>query len=148
MWSLTVDLEGADTAEAALERFRQQVVAGVAAGEDERPLLEIKLTGQVGFHPFELGRERLWLVLADLMNPLHAEIRNHLSLLSRGPEKGAAGKGLAEIEKEVLRELVKAGSDYRGREEELVRLALAMRDLVLKGETDGDELLGLLEGEE
>jgi hypothetical protein len=69
-------------------------------------------------------------------------------LLSRGPEKGAAGKGLAEIEKEVLRELVKAGSDYRGREEELVRLALAMRDLVLKGETDGDELLGLLEGEE
>jgi DNA repair exonuclease SbcCD nuclease subunit len=148
MWSLTVDLEGADTAEAALERFRQQVVAVVKAGEDERPLLEIKLTGQVGFHPFELGRERLWLVLADLMNPLHAEIRNHLSLLSRGPEKGAAGKGLAEIEKEVLRELVKAGSDYRGREEELVRLALAMRDLVLKGETDGDELLGLLEGEE
>jgi DNA repair protein SbcD/Mre11 len=55
-------------------------------------------------------------------------------------------KSLAEIERDVLSELIQANSDYQGREAELVRLSLAIRDLVLKGDVEGDELLSLLSG--
>ena len=44
----------------------------------------------------------------------------------------------------MLHELVSAKSEYKGREEELVRLSLAIRDMVIKGDVDGDELLSLL----
>jgi len=48
----------------------------------------------------------------------------------------------------VLRELIGSGSDYQGREEELVRLSMALRNAVQKGDLDGDELLSLLDTEE
>jgi DNA repair exonuclease SbcCD nuclease subunit len=141
----TIDLDGAEDADQALERFREQLTVKVTAISDERkPLLELKLTGRIRFHPFELGRERLRLVIGEICNPLHVEIKNHLSLVTR--EAGADGekKNLAEIEKDVLRELITARSEYKGREDELVKLALAIRDQVLKGDVEGEELLGLL----
>ena len=145
MLAAVIDLEGAGDAEEALGRFRTQMAEKVGTTVDERrPLLDVKLTGRVGFHPFELGRERLRLALDELCRPLHVEIRNHLSLVSRSCGGESAKKSLAEIEREVLRELICAKSDYKGKEEELVRLSLAIRDLVLKGEADGEELLGLL----
>lgn len=141
----TIDLGGAEDADQALERFREQLTVKVTAIPDERKLLlELKLTGRIRFHPFELGRERLRLVIDEICNPLHVEIKNHLSLVTR--EAGADGekKNLAEIEKDVLRELITARSEYKGREDELVKLALVIRDQVLKGDVEGEELLGLL----
>ncbi|GAB4167627.1 MAG: exonuclease SbcCD subunit D [Geothermobacteraceae bacterium] len=139
----TIDLEGAPDADEALRRLVENV-RGLLPADDRRPLLELKLVGKVGFHPFELGRERLRLAL-EFANPLHVEIRNHLSLVSSGAEATAEKKSLAEIEQEVLRDLIGSGSDYQGREEELIKLSLALRDAVQKGDVDGDELLGLLE---
>jgi DNA repair protein SbcD/Mre11 len=140
-----IDLDGADDAETALSRFREQVSAKLASYSDDRqPLLEIKLTGRVGFHPFELGRERLRLALEDICTPLHVEIKNHLSLVTAGGGAETEKKSLAEIERQVLGELVSAKSEYKGREDELVRLSLAIRDAVLKGDVEGEELLGLL----
>jgi DNA repair exonuclease SbcCD nuclease subunit len=144
----TVDLDGAETADAALARFIQQVRAKLPATDDpRRPLLELKLVGRVKFHPFELGRERLRLALEEIARPLHVEVKNQLSLVTSDKGEEESQKSLVEIEQDVLRELISAGSDYRGREEELARLALTLRDAVQKGETDGDELLHLLEGE-
>jgi exonuclease SbcD len=140
-----IDLDGANDAETALSRFREQVVAKLASYSDDRqPLLEIRLTGRVGFHPFELGRERLRLALEDICTPLHVELKNHLSLVTAGGESETEKKSLAEIERQVLGELVSAKSEYKGREDELVRLSLAIRDQVLKGDVEGEELLGLL----
>jgi DNA repair exonuclease SbcCD nuclease subunit len=141
----TIDLDGAEDADQALERFRDRMAAKVATVRDERrPLVEVKLTGRVRFHPFELGRERLRLALDELCSPLHLEIKNHLSLITRESGAETEKKHLAEIEKEVLRELIASRSEYKGREDELVRLALAIRDQVLKGDVEGEELLGLL----
>ncbi|RMF47494.1 MAG: exonuclease SbcCD subunit D [Deltaproteobacteria bacterium] len=139
----TIDLEGAPDADEALRRLVENV-RGLLPADDRRPLLELKLVGKVGFHPFELGRERLRLTL-EFANPLHVEIRNHLSLVSSGAEATVEKKSLAEIEQEVLRDLIGSGSDYQGREEELIKLSLALRDAVQKGDVDGDEMLGLLE---
>jgi exonuclease SbcD len=140
-----IDLDGADDAETALSRFREQVTAKLASFSDDRqPLLEIKLTGRVGFHPFELGRERLRLALEDICTPLHVEIKNHLSLVTAGGGAETEKKSLAEIERQVLGELVSAKSEYKGREDELVRLSLTIRDAVLKGDVEGEELLSLL----
>ena len=140
-----IDLDGADDAETALARFREQVTSKLASFADDRhPLLEIKLTGRVGFHPFELGRERLRLALEDICTPLHVEIKNHLSLVTAGGGADTEKKSLAEIERQVLGELVSAKSEYKGREDELVRLSLAIRDAVLKGDVEGEELLSLL----
>jgi len=142
----TVNLEGAESADAALESFRQRIreKLGSAATDERRPLLEVKLIGRVAFHPFELGRERLRLVLDEICDPLHVEIKNHLSLITRSGEGEEVKRSLAEIERDVLGELISANSSYKGRKDELVALSLAIRDQVMKGDGEGEELLGLL----
>lgn len=143
----TIELDGAEQADDALLRLREQIAPKLASiAGDRKLLLELKLTGRVRFHPFELGRERLRLVIAELCTPLHVEIKNHLSLISRESGAETEKKNLADIEKDVLRELISSRSEYKGREDEMVRLALAIRDQVIKGESEGEELLGLLGG--
>lgn len=145
MLVLTVNLEGASNADEAQQRFAAGVAEKLASSSDPRsPLIEVRLCGKVGFHPFELSRDRLRLALFEVCQPLHLEIKNHLSQVSGGGGEEKVKKSLAEIERDVLAELVGANSQYQGREEELVRLSLALRDLVLKGEVEGEELLALL----
>lgn len=140
-----INLDGADDADNALARYREQVKEKLAVKTDDRsPLLELKLTGRIGFHPFELGRERLRLAIEDLASPLHVEIKNHLSLVARTGGEEVVKKSLAEIENDVLHELISAHSKYSGHEEALTRLSLSIRDLVLKGDVEDDELLGLI----
>jgi hypothetical protein len=110
-------------------------------------LLELKLVGRVKFHPFELGRERLGIALDEIADPLHVEIKNHLSLVSQTGGEETVKKSLAEIEQDVLKDLIGASSEYQGREEELSRLSLRIRNLVLRGDVEDDELLGVLDGE-
>ncbi len=144
----TINLEGAQSADDALESFRQQITERLPKVEDKRqPLLEIKLIGRVAFHPFELGRERLRLILDEICNPLHVEIKNHLSLITRSGEGMDIKRSLAEIERDVLGELISASSVYKARKDELVNLALVIRDQVLKGDGEGEALLGLLSRE-
>lgn len=139
-----INLDGAEDADSALARFREQAQERLTGLTDKRaPLLELKLGGRVRFHPFELGRERLRPVLDEFASPLHVEIKNHLSLVTRSGEEEVVKKSLAEIESDVLHELISAHSQYQGREEELTRLSLAIRDLVLKGDVEDEELLGL-----
>jgi DNA repair protein SbcD/Mre11 len=145
MLVIAVDLEGALSAGEALERFTARMRQKLPASEDLRsPLIEVRLVGKVGFHPFELSRERLRLALLEFCQPLHLELKNHLSQVAGGGGEDKVKKSLAEIERDVLSELIQANSDYQGREEELVRLSLAIRDLVLKGDVEGEELLELL----
>lgn len=141
-----IDLEGSQNADAALEKFVARVQSLLPEG-DRQPLLELKLIGRVQFHPFELGRERLRLALEQIATPLHLEIKNHLSLVSSAGEAETTKKSLVEIEQDVLHELISSGSDYQGREQELIRISMALRDAVQKGGVDGDELLALLDGE-
>jgi exonuclease SbcD len=144
----TIDLDGTEDADEALLRFVDQVKAQLHDTEDERqPLLELKLVGRVKFHPFELGRERLRIALDEIANPLHLEIKNHLSLVTYAGGEETVKKSLAEIEHDVLKELIGSNSEYQGREEELSKLSLKIRDLVLRGDVEVDELLGLLDGE-
>lgn len=146
MLVLTVNLEGAEHADQALERCRSQVAVKLPqTGDERRLLMELRLTGRVAFHPFELGREQLRLTLDELCSPLHLEIKNHLSLVSAGSGGEEVKRSLAEIERDVLAGLIGANSAYQGRRDELVGLALAIRDTVLKGEVDGEELLELLQ---
>jgi len=144
----TIDLDGAEDADEALLRFVEQVKSQLPETEDDRqPLLEMKLVGRVNFHPFELSRERLNIALEEITNPLHVEIKNHLSLVTHTGGEETVKKSLAEIEHDVLKELIGANSEYQGREEELSKLSLQIRDLVLRGDVEDDELLGLLDGE-
>ncbi|HBA86514.1 MAG TPA: exonuclease SbcCD subunit D [Geobacter sp.] len=145
MLVLTADLDGAGDVTAALEKFRSNMQEKLASTEDPRaPLIELRLIGKVAFHPFELNRDRLRAALLDFSQPLHLEIKNHLSQVAGGGGEEKVKKSLAEIERDVLGELVGASSQYQGREEELVSLSLAIRDLVLKGDVEGEELLALL----
>lgn len=142
----TIDLNGSLNADEAITAFRKQIEEKLNALTDDRsPLVELKLTGRIGFHPFELGREHLRLVLEEIVPPLHLEILNRLSLTTRAGGEEGVKKSLAEIEHDVLLELINAHSDYQDRKEELVRLCLSIRDIVLKGDADDDELLGLLQ---
>ena len=70
-------------------------------------------------------------------------IKNHLSLVAKTGGEETIKKSLAEIENDVLHDLIGAHSKYQGREKELTKLSLAIRDLVLKGDIEDDELLGL-----
>ncbi|GFO57831.1 nuclease SbcCD subunit D [Geomonas silvestris] len=145
MLVLTVDLDGALDAGEALERFGARMRERLDAQTDQRaPLIEARLIGKVAFHPFELSRDRLRCALEDIRQPLHLEIKNHLSQISSSGGEEKVKKSLAEIERDVLGELIRANSSYRDRESELIELSLALRDLVLKGDVEGEELLGLL----
>jgi DNA repair exonuclease SbcCD nuclease subunit len=145
MFVTTIDLDGAEDVDEALLRFVEQVKAQRLEIEDERqPLLELKLVGRVNFHPFELSRERLGIALAERANPLHVEIKNHLSLVTHTGGEEMVKKSLAEIEQDVLKELIGANSEYQGREQELSKLSLQIRDLVLREDVDDDDLLALL----
>ena len=145
MYVLTVDLDGAANAGEALERFTSSMREKLPASEDTRsPLIEVRLIGKVGFHPFELSRDRLRGALLEYCHPLHLELKNHLSQVAGGAGEQQIKRSLAEIERDVLAELIQANSEYQGREAELVQLSLAIRDLVLKGDVEGDELLELL----
>jgi DNA repair protein SbcD/Mre11 len=143
----TINLEGSSDVDAGLEKLLEQVKEQLPQREERRPLLELKLVGKVAFHPFELGRERIFLALNQIANPLHIEIKNHLSLVSSTGIDDDSKRSLSEIEHDVLTELIGSGSEYQGREEELVALSLALRDAVQNGSTDGDDLLALLDGQ-
>jgi DNA repair protein SbcD/Mre11 len=139
-----INLSGAQDADAALARVRKQLQGKLAGLTDARaPLIEVRLNGKVGFHPFEMGRERIRLALDAFAAPLHVEIKNHLSLIARSGGEQVVKKSLAEIERDVLHDLIGAHTPYQGREAELTRLSLAIRDQVLKGDVDDDELLEL-----
>ncbi|MBJ6800200.1 metallophosphoesterase family protein [Geomonas propionica] len=145
MLVVTANLDGAGNATDALELFKGQMAEKLADCRDERaPLIEVRLAGKVGFHPFELSRDRLRASLCEICEPLHLEIKNHLSLVAGGGGEEKVKKSLAEIERDVLGELIGANSQYQGRVDELTRLSLALRDLVLKGDVEGEELLSLL----
>ena len=145
----SIDLNGSLNAEEAIGSFRKQIEEKLTSISDDRsPLVELKLTGRIGFHPFELGRERLRLVLEEIAAPLHLEIINRLSLTTRVGGEEVVKKSLAEIEHDVLLELIGVHSDYQDRKEELARLCLSIRDIVLKGDASDDELLGLLREKE
>jgi DNA repair exonuclease SbcCD nuclease subunit len=143
MKSVFINLDGAEIAEQALNHLRDQLKEKLD-GLGERPLIELKVTGRVRFHPFELGRERLRLLVEELADPLHVEIKNHLSLVTGRGFEETEHRNLEEIERDVLRELIGANSAWKGKEDELVALAMAIRNQVLKGDTEGEELLALL----
>lgn len=143
MKSISVSLDGAESVDQAQNHLRDQL-AEKLNGVGERPLIEMKITGRVRFHPFELGRERLRSLVEEMADPLHVEIKNHLSLVTgRGLEE-TERRNLEEIERDVLHELIGANSAWKGKEDELVLLATAIRDQVLKGDTEGEELFALL----
>lgn len=143
MKSISVSLDGAESVDQALNHLRDQL-AEKLNGVGERPLIEMKVTGRVRFHPFELGRERLRSLVEEQADPLHVEIKNHLSLVTgRGLEE-TERRNLEEIERDVLHELIGANSAWKGKEDELVSLATAIRDQVLKGDNEGEELFALL----
>ena len=144
----TITMDGAENADQALDSFREQITKKLPQADDpRRPLIEVRLSGRVAFHPFELGRERLRLVLDEICNPLHVEIKNHLSLVTRSGGEDDIKRSLTEIERDVLGELISTNSSYKERKDELVSLALAIRDQVMKGDVEGEELLGLLSRE-
>jgi len=140
-----ISLDGSEDAEIALKRFSDQIQEKLINQKDKRnSLLELKLVGRVGFHPFELGREVLRAFLNELISPLHVEIKNHLSLVASTGGEEVIKKSLAEIERDVLGELISVNSNFKGREKEMIELSLAIRDLVLKGSFEDDEILELL----
>lgn len=75
---------------------------------------------------------------------LHCEIKNHLSLVTGSGFEEKEHRNLADIEWDVLRELIGTNSYWKGNEDDLVNVALTIRDQVLKGDVDGEELLALL----
>ena len=75
---------------------------------------------------------------------MHIEIKNHLSLITGQSGREKEIKNLADIEEDVLRGLISLRSEYKGREDELVKLSIAIRDHVMKNDGEGDELLGIL----
>jgi exonuclease SbcD len=80
--------------------------------DEGRPVVRVKLTGRVEFRPIEFSRPRVIDAVKAVLDPLHVEVENALSFLTRG----ATGvvereeRSLADIEREVVDDLFKAQS--------------------------------------
>lgn len=145
----TINLNGCSNADEAISAFKKQAEEKLTGISDKRsPLIELKLTGRIGFHPFELGRERLRIAIEEIVTPLHLEIINRLSLSTNTEGKEVVKKSLTEIEHDVLLDLIGAHSEYQDRKDELAQLCISIRDAVINGDAGDDELLSLIQDKE
>ena len=144
MHSLKISLDGTNHIDAALERLQEYLTAREDLAAAPRPLLHLKLQGKVGFHPFEMNRERIEQLLMPLFDPLHIEISNQLQLAeTAGETDERLTLSLEQIEEDVLTQLIGNASDFKDQASPLARLAMQLRDGVVQG-LDEDSLLSLL----
>lgn len=145
MLTCSIDLEGVSTIDEALLRLDASLsVLELPSHNRHQVLLCIKLHGAISCNPFELHRERIRSLVLPHLTPLHLEIKNLTTRAGKRPGEQES-VSLQSIEEEVLRDLLTQDSSYKGQEDALVTLCLALREQIINGNGDADELVGMVQ---
>lgn len=143
---LRVDVSECLTLDALLERVR------TAPGWEtlltlSEPVVEVTLEGCLSFDPLDVRIEEVARVVRERHPCLHVEVVNQANLLFSFQEsKGDFLGGRENLEREVLRNLIAASSEYASFADALVTLALEWKAHALgSGENPNDGVMELIE---
>lgn len=143
----TISLTGCRNVEEAERRIREHLASLDRREQDaRRPVVRVKVTGGVEFRPVELSRSRVIEAVRAVVAPLHVEVENALSFVTRS----ATGlverehRSLAELEREVVEGLFAAQSAYQSDSGRYAELALGLKERLLTEAADPSELLEAL----
>jgi DNA repair exonuclease SbcCD nuclease subunit len=143
----TVSLTGCQNVSQAEEHVREHLEKVANNRSDSRrPVVRVKLTGRVEFRPVELSRQRIIKVVSDMLDPLHVEVENTLSFVTRSSTGLIERKqrSLAEVEREVVERLFAAQSAYQADAAMYAELAIRLKEKLLDRTADPSDLLDMI----
>ena len=139
--SLGVDTyDSPDTLYAAAEQLVKKEAAGHTG---DQPVVELILEGVLPFHHHELDIKHLEAIVQAAFDPLLARIANR-SVPTEYEVGGDESKSRAELEREVVKDLVERDARYRPAAADWADLILDVKRLVLEG-TSPERIVDYLE---
>jgi DNA repair exonuclease SbcCD nuclease subunit len=131
---LRVTARGQESLEQIEEMAISQVQSAIQSKQlkpEKRPMVELRIEGQVGFDRLELDTKKLQQQLKDLSGALIFLLKyeaNAVEYASPLPEDATR----LQIEQEVFTDLVAAHNSYKGRSTELAQGLINLKDLQLE----------------
>lgn len=102
---------------------------------DDRPIVELRIDGQVGFDRLELDTRKLQQQLQQMSNALIFLLKYDVDEVGYGSPLPESGDRL-EIEREVFTDLLTANSLYKKRAAELAQGLIELKDWQLEGRSE------------
>ena len=141
---LQMQTRGVQSAEALAEDARDKTAAAIASGQidpKQRPIVELRLEGEVGFDPLELDARDLQRELQEISGALIFLLRYAVDAVTYHTPLQDGDR--LQIEQEVYRDLVAAHNSYKRQADRLVPGLIGLQDMVLEDRGD-DELYRFL----
>ncbi len=127
---LRVEARGQETPEQiqelVLERVRQEQV-----DPEERPILEMKVIGQIGFSRQELDHRALQRQIQEISKALVVLLRVEATSVEFDSPVVSDPEERLQIEEQVYTDLLAGHAHYRKRSQELARVLLGLKEMVL-----------------
>lgn len=127
---LRVEAKGKETPEQiqewVVERVRQ-----AAIDPEERPILEVKILGQIGFSRQELDHRALQRQIQETTGALVVLLRLEASSVEFDSPVVSDPEERLQIEEQVYTDLLAGHAHYRKRSQELARVLLGLKEMVL-----------------
>ena len=137
---LACEVKHNDEPAAVIERACNLVEAAIADGhlEPERQvILELKITGELGFERYELNVRSLERDLKRLSNALVVLLKLEADSVQYDIAPNAnVGDERLEIETQVFADLLAQHNHYRRRHKELAKVLVGVKEMIAEGETD------------
>ena len=138
-----------ETLYAECERYLRRKAADNAVSrfaEDKRPVVELVLTGVLPFDRSVLEMARIETMVEEHFHPLTAQVKN-MTQATEFAISPDARLNRAELERQIMVELLERDARYRDRSEVWAKLAMSLKDLAIDGadaKTIVDEVAGAL----
>ncbi|MGG6237996.1 metallophosphoesterase family protein [Nodosilinea sp. AN01ver1] len=141
---LEVVAKGHESLDALTQMALDKAIAAAAEHQgDTAPILELKITGQVGFDRLELDTRRLQESIKAASNALVVLVKYDVEDVAYQTPL-SEGQNRAEIEQSIFEDMLTAHRDYKARAPELARGLTDLKDRQLAG-ADELDLYGLVE---
>ncbi|MEO1744475.1 MAG: hypothetical protein AAFR99_22070, partial [Cyanobacteria bacterium J06629_9] len=122
--------------EGAISTLQSAIDSG-KINPDDRPIIELRIDGQVGFDRLELDTRDLQKQLQTLSNALIFLLRYDVDEADyASPQSDAASR--LEIEQEIFTDLLAANTVYKKQAEALAHGLIDLKERQLSGETDAE----------
>jgi DNA repair exonuclease SbcCD nuclease subunit len=153
--TMRVDAGGAASPEEVMQRVREAFLeaspgVAMAKGADRprgpfAPVVSLTLVGETLFHSYELDMEQVRREVLEILGGLYCRAEN-LSSLMRAVDEKYRGKGMDEIVREVLVEMVEEYPEWKGKGRDFAPRIQALKRMVLSEDCGDEEIAdGLIE---
>ena len=122
------------TPEALYQGIRARLPAPSTAPAGAEPVVELTLTGSLAFDRLDLDLGRIESLIAEAYRPLLTRVQN-ATVPAQGSVTAGSWMTRAELEHDVLRELIERDSRYRPAAAEWAAVALELKRKALAGES-------------